>query len=62
MKMTWRCDICKEERPDMFIYVLKKPLMVSGQEIGQQNIKYCNDRIACVEGAKTFSFIKEGAV
>jgi len=57
---TWKCHICGEERPDDKISVLSKPLVINGQSCGQQNIRYCNDRPACVEGAKTFSFFKEG--
>lgn len=54
---TWKCHICKEERPDDKISVLSKPLLVNGQPCGEQNIRYCNDRPACLEGAKSFSFI-----
>ena len=57
---TWKCHICGEERSDDKISVLSKPLVINGQLCGQQNIRYCNDRPACVEGAKEFSFFKEG--
>ena len=59
---TWKCHICGEERPDAKISVLTKPLIINGQVVpgGQQNIRYCNDRPACIEGAKEFSFFKEG--
>lgn len=57
--ITWKCHICKEERPDDKISVLSKPMVINGQPCGQQNIRYCNDRPACLEGAKSFSFIKE---
>lgn len=58
---TWKCHICGEERPDNRISVLSKPIMLNGQVVpgGQQNIRYCNDRPACIEGAKGFSFFKE---
>ncbi|MBA7528552.1 hypothetical protein ES705_20739 [subsurface metagenome] len=57
---TWKCHICGEERPDERISVLSKPLIINGQVVlgSQQNIRYCNDRPACVEGAKEFSFFK----
>ena len=62
---TWKCHICGEERPDDKISVLSKPLIINGQAVsgGQQNIRYCNDRTACIEGAEEFSFFKtrEGA-
>lgn len=64
-RLTWTCHICGEERPDDKISVLSKPLVINGQVApgGQQNIRYCNDRPACIEGAKEFSFFKtrEGA-
>jgi len=50
---SWKCHICGEERPDDKISVLSKPYI-----IGVQNIRYCNDRPACIEGAKDFSFCK----
>ncbi|KKM92418.1 hypothetical protein LCGC14_1218660 [marine sediment metagenome] len=58
---TWKCHICGEERPDDKISALSKPLIINGQVVqgGQQNIRYCNDRPACIEGAKEFSFFKE---
>lgn len=58
---TWKCHICGDERPDEKISVLSKPLIINGQVVlgGQQNIRYCNDRPACIEGAKGFSFFKE---
>lgn len=58
--LTWKCHICGEERPDDKISVHTKPLMVvNGEPFGQQNIRYCNDKRACIEGAKTKSFFKE---
>jgi len=58
--ITWKCHICKEERSDDKISVLTKPLIISGQPCGEQNIRYCNDRPACLKGAKVFSFDKNG--
>jgi len=57
---TWKCHICREERPDERISVVTKPLVINGQTVGDQNIRYCNDRPACIKGAKEFSFFKEG--
>jgi len=56
---TWKCHICGEERPDDKISVVTKPLIINGQACGEQNIRYCNDRPACIEGANEFSFFKE---
>jgi len=64
-RLTWTCHICGEERPDDKISVLSKHIIINGQVIpgGHQNIRYCNDRPTCIEGAKVFSFFKtrEGA-
>ncbi|GAH41327.1 unnamed protein product, partial [marine sediment metagenome] len=53
-----KCHICGEERPDDKISVLTKPLIINGQVCGWQNIRYCNDKLDCIEGAKEFSFFK----
>ena len=53
---TWTCHICKRERPDDKISVLTKPLVINGRLVGEQNIRYCNDNPACIEGAQHFSF------
>lgn len=57
-ELTWACHICGEERLDNKISVLSKLLVINGQVCGQQNIRYCNDRQACILGAKDFSFSK----
>ena len=54
--LTWVCHICKEERPDAKISVLTKPLMFEGKQLGRQNVRYCNDKPSCLEGAKEFEF------
>ncbi len=54
--LKWKCHICKEKRPDDKISVRSNPLVINGRSMGEQNVRYCNDRPACIEGAKTFSF------
>ena len=54
----WTCHICKETRPDNKISVRERILLMGGVNIGQQNIRYCNDRKDCIEKSKTFSHIK----
>jgi hypothetical protein len=56
--LTWTCHICLEERLDAYISVLVKPLIFDGRNIAKQNIRYCNDRPKCYEGAYKFSFLK----
>ncbi|MFA6971808.1 MAG: hypothetical protein WC208_10455 [Gallionella sp.] len=57
--LTWACHICKKVRPDDKISVYVKPLMVNGKQLGEQNVRYCNDNPECLKGAKEFSFLKE---
>ena len=57
--LTWTCHICKKTRPDVNISVLVKPLILGGQEMGQQNIRYCNDNPDCIEGVKTYSLVPQ---
>ena len=58
--LTWKCHVCGDERPDEKISVLSKPITINGQVVpgDEQNIRYCNDRPTCIEGAKDFSFFK----
>ena len=52
--LTWTCHICKEERPDDKISVFKRDLNLRGIII-TENVRYCNDRPACIDGAKLYS-------
>ncbi len=61
----WTCHVCGEDRPDAKISVFSKD--ISGDfEVPlppgtmKQNVRYCNDKKECIEGAKTYSFIKNG--
>ncbi len=56
--VAWKCLKCGEERPDDKISVVTKPLIINCQVCGEQNIRYCNDRPACIEAAKEYSFFK----
>lgn len=55
---SWKCHVCGEERPDDKISVLSKAILIGGRVCGQQNVRYCNDRPSCVEGAKNIDFLK----
>jgi len=54
--LTWTCHICGKVRPDDKISVVTKPWISNGYKIGDQNIRYCNDKPECIEGVKTRSF------
>ena len=55
--LTWTCHVCREERPDAKISVLVVPFEMNGVR-GQQNVRYCNDRPECLEGAAKVDWIK----
>lgn len=59
-RMTWICHICGKVRIDEKISVYTKPLIVNGMEMGQQNIRYCNDNPDFLRGAEQFTFLKGG--
>lgn len=62
-KLTWSCHVCNDERPDERISVRKKPVVIKGRTIEgvTQNIRYCNDRPACVEASLTFEHVMTDA-
>lgn len=56
--LTWRCDICREERPDERISVHKVDITPAGRNLPAgtmvRNVKYCNDNPACKAGAENW--------
>lgn len=56
-ELTWRCHVCKEERPDDKISVCKVPFKASYCS-GVQNVRYCNDRADCRRAAPNVDFFK----
>ena len=50
-ELTWRCDICGQERPGAAISVHKVDLHPEQPGIVVRNVKYCNDNPTCFEGA-----------
>lgn len=59
---TWRCDVCREERRDAVIAVRKRYVLIGyGRTHMEHNIKFCNDRAACVEGARILPFFGDAA-
>lgn len=52
--LTWRCDICRQERPDKFISVHKVDITPQGMQPGTvvRNVKFCNDNPDCEAAAK----------
>lgn len=64
--LTWICDVCGDERHDEFISVHTRDISeIWGLPKGimKENIKFCNDREVCREGAKRYSNLgKRGEV
>jgi hypothetical protein len=54
--LTWKCDICHRERPDDKISVhhvdIGSPNLPPRTMI--RNVKYCNDTLACCQGAENW--------
>jgi hypothetical protein len=57
-ELTWNCHICGDLRPDALISVRSRMVLLGSVE-AQENIRYCNDRPACIEGSKTKSFLTQ---
>lgn len=56
--MTWTCHVCKEERPDDKISVYSKDIpLFKGRVQARQNVRYCNDRKQCIDGAPKVVFL-----
>lgn len=58
MPDTWKCHVCRDERPDEKISVYSTEREFYGTLI-TQNVRYCNDRQACIDGAKDVSWLPE---
>lgn len=55
-QLTWKCHVCGDERPDERISVLSTERIGKSGIRYTENVRYCNDRPACVEGATSVSF------
>jgi hypothetical protein len=54
---TWKCHICKKERPNDKISVHQNTTEFYGGEM-TENIRYCNDNNDCAEKAKSHRHLK----
>lgn len=57
--LTWTCHVCHEERPDEFISVHSIPHTTRWGVQITENIRYCNDRLECIEGAPEKSMFRK---
>lgn len=53
----WECDVCGAMRSGAKIDVHYRKIDFGGVR-GITNVRHCNDREACLEGARTFSFFR----
>ncbi len=49
--LTWSCMVCQDVRPDRLISVFKVNRRTERNVEVQANVRYCNDRAACLDGA-----------
>lgn len=56
--LTWKCHVCGAERPDEFISVHKKEVMLGNGIRCQFNVRFCNDKRECIDGAPGVDFTK----
>lgn len=57
--LTWSCHVCAAERPDERISVYSSThTLPSGVEV-TEHVRYCNDRPACIEGARDVSWFEK---
>ena len=62
LNLTWTCHVCSEIRPDAQISVYQTDIseqrsLSAGTFF--QNVRHCNDRSACIEGAEEIQFFKD---
>lgn len=58
--LTWTCHVCGRERPDERISVWTTEKLIGNVPI-KQNVRYCNDSPACLEGARGIDWLKGAA-
>lgn len=49
--LTWTCMVCYEDRPDSRIDVHTSIYQMGGGIVMRKNVRYCNDRPSCINGA-----------
>ena len=57
--LTWTCHVCGAERPDERISVYSSNTTLPSGVTMTQNVRYCNDRPACIEGARDVSWFEK---
>lgn len=50
-ELMWACHVCGELRPDHLISVHSRTKVLEGGVEFQENVRYCNDRQKCRDGA-----------
>ena len=55
----WTCHVCGDLRPDNKISVYSSTKELAPGIPMTQNVRYCNDRQSCIDGAKDVSWIEK---
>jgi len=56
MTITWTCHVCGDERPDDKISVFSTIRLIGDVPV-THNVRYCNDRPACITGSTKVDFM-----
>jgi hypothetical protein len=56
--LSWTCHVCGRERPDQFISVFQKSIILFGDTPATQNVRFCNDRAECAKTAPKINLVK----
>ena len=59
--LVWTCHVCQDFREDKFISVFTRDISSNyalPAGTAQENVRYCNDRAECREGAPAVTFIR----
>lgn len=53
---SWRCHVCGELRPDEKISVHTTMRNFGHGVMAESNVRYCNDKQSCIDGAPDVDF------
>lgn len=57
--LTWTCHVCGTERRDRYISVFTREYILQCGIRVRENVRYCNDRVACSDGASEVYFVPD---
>jgi len=51
-EITWPCDVCDEQRPDVVISLRRATATVDSEVILEYRVRYCGDRARCQDQSR----------